>query len=146
MTQCAPRREKEKKEKSGTAGVRAVHMYSTNRNTCPWAPPWFGSPRDRQINRQRGRARACVDVCRARECVRVCVCVISADKNITQASPRRSFDDGDSSGDGKLAEIFGCSNNFAISPVIGPSPSTPRCFSRHGREIIPCDLPQPQRN
>lgn len=33
----------------------------------------------------------------------VYVCVISADKNITQASPRRSFDDGDMSVDGKLS-------------------------------------------
>lgn len=42
-----------------------------------------GEERERTIDKEREYVRACVNVC-----------VISTDKNITQANPRRSFDDG----------------------------------------------------
>lgn len=77
-------------------------------------------------------------------------CVISADKNITQATPPKVVPWGGGGGDDGGMEIF-------VDPfrVIGPAiVITPRgcpaslilSHSLAPGQIIPCDLPQPQRN
>lgn len=85
---------RESEKKAGKACV--AYILAFDRKYVPPTVLVFGSCRAREREREGGGEERERTIDKEREYVRACVnvCVISTDKNITQANPRRSFDDG----------------------------------------------------
>lgn len=70
-------------------------------------------------------------------------CVISADKNITQVAPSKVVSQSDGGGIEIFVDPFHVIGSRNRYHIVRPSPLS--LFLAPG-QIIPCDLPQPQRN